>query len=108
MIQHAEYISEKGNYRVVVPDLYRGKTGVDAEEASHVSNTSCILLIASDPTRAVLSARSSLVSLLGMQLADGLDFGQATEDIKQVVDWTKSNGSQKVGLRQLMRPCGQH
>lgn len=37
--QHAEYISEKGDYRVVVPDLYRGKTGVDAEEASHVSST---------------------------------------------------------------------
>ncbi len=25
-----------GNYRVLVPDLYKGKVGVDAEEASHV------------------------------------------------------------------------
>ncbi|CAL5220211.1 g2187 [Coccomyxa viridis] len=66
VIQHAEYISEKGNYKVVVPDLYRGKTGVDAEEASH--------------------------------LADGLDFGRATEDIKEVVEWTRSSGSQKVGV----------
>ena len=36
------------------------------------------------------------VNSLGMQLADGLDFGRAIEDIKEVVDWTTSNGCQKV------------
>ncbi|CAK0782813.1 hypothetical protein CVIRNUC_006008 [Coccomyxa viridis] len=38
IIQHAEYISEQGHYRVVVPDLYRGKQGLDAEEASHLAD----------------------------------------------------------------------
>lgn len=37
-----------------------------------------------------------------MQLADGLDFGRATEDIKEVVEWTKSNGSSKVGIRPFL------
>ncbi len=34
--EQAKQISEKG-YRCLVPDLYKGKVGVDAEEASHVS-----------------------------------------------------------------------
>jgi hypothetical protein len=29
-------LSEKGGYRVLVPDLYKGKVGVDKEEAHHV------------------------------------------------------------------------
>lgn len=29
-------VAEKGNYRVLVPDLYKGKVGVDVEEASHM------------------------------------------------------------------------
>ena len=28
-----------GAYRVLIPDLYKGKVGVDAEEASHVRLT---------------------------------------------------------------------
>ena len=32
----AAYLAQKGDYRVLVPDLYKGKIGVDAEEASHV------------------------------------------------------------------------
>ncbi|KAK9839656.1 hypothetical protein WJX81_003894 [Elliptochloris bilobata] len=35
----AQYISQQGNYRVLVPDLYKGKVGVDAEEASHLSDS---------------------------------------------------------------------
>lgn len=33
---HAEKISKVGDYRCLVPDLYKGKIGVDKEEASHV------------------------------------------------------------------------
>ncbi len=62
MIQHAEYISEKGNYRVVVPDLYRGKTGVDAEEASHVSKY--ILYISKNSMIAFDTAMSVLFSAI--------------------------------------------
>ena len=39
-----------------------------------------------------------LVIWLGMQLADGLDFGRAVDDIKEVVEWAKSKGSHKAGL----------
>lgn len=35
--EHAHLIAEAGNFRVLIPDLYKGKVGVDAEEASHVS-----------------------------------------------------------------------
>eukprot|EP00803_Ostreobium_quekettii_P005813 evm.model.scf_128EXC.1 EVM.evm.TU.scf_128EXC.1 scf_128EXC:12966-15565(+) len=33
---HAEKISSLGGYRCLVPDLYKGKIGVDKEEASHM------------------------------------------------------------------------
>jgi dienelactone hydrolase len=33
--QHAAFIASKG-YRAIVPDLYRGKLGLDAEEAHHL------------------------------------------------------------------------
>ena len=33
--RQAEYVAEKTGYQVLVPDLYKGKLGVDAEEASH-------------------------------------------------------------------------
>lgn len=29
-------LSQKGGYRVLVPDLYKGKLGADKEEAHHV------------------------------------------------------------------------
>jgi dienelactone hydrolase len=32
----AQHLSTVGNYRVLIPDLYKGTVGVDAEEASHV------------------------------------------------------------------------
>jgi carboxymethylenebutenolidase len=35
--EQAELISKQG-FRCLVPDLYKGKIGVDAEEASHVSS----------------------------------------------------------------------
>ena len=44
MKEQAELISQKGNYRVLVPDLYKGKIGVNAEEAKHVRLPSLIML----------------------------------------------------------------
>jgi hypothetical protein len=35
----AEHLSKLNDVRVAVLDLYKGKIGVDAEEASHVSTT---------------------------------------------------------------------
>jgi len=35
--QHAQYLADQG-YVVLVPDLYRGKLGLDVEEASHLMN----------------------------------------------------------------------
>lgn len=34
--QHASRIAEEGNFRVLIPDIYKGKLGVDAEEAQHL------------------------------------------------------------------------
>lgn len=33
---HAEKINKTGGYRCLVPDLYKGKVGVDKEEAAHL------------------------------------------------------------------------
>ena len=33
-----------------------------------------------------------------VQLADGLDFGRAVDDIKEVIEWLRSGGTQKVGI----------
>jgi dienelactone hydrolase len=35
--EHAQLIAGAGGFRVLIPDLYKGKVGLDAEEASHVS-----------------------------------------------------------------------
>jgi hypothetical protein len=35
--EHAHLIADAGGFRVLIPDLYKGKVGLDAEEASHVS-----------------------------------------------------------------------
>ena len=53
-----------GNYRVLLPDLYKGKVGVDAEEASHLS--------------------------------DGLDFKQASEEVRVAAEWLRQSGAPKV------------
>ena len=34
--KQAMNLSQKGGYRVLVPDLYKGKLGTDKEEAHHV------------------------------------------------------------------------
>eukprot|EP00959_Pyramimonas_sp_CCMP1952_P285440 5968136-Pyramimonas_sp.AAC.1 len=36
--EQAELLSTKSGYRCLIPDLYKGKIGVDAEEASHLMN----------------------------------------------------------------------
>ena len=33
-----------------------------------------------------------------VQLADGLDFGKAVDDIKEVIEWLRSGGTQKIGI----------
>ena len=44
-------------------------------------------------TRTVLQKASNSYVV---QLADGLEFGRAIEDIKEVIEWLKANGTQKV------------
>ena len=34
--RQAQHLSDTKGYRVLIPDLYKGKIGVDAEEAHHV------------------------------------------------------------------------
>ena len=38
ILAHAEKLSNDFDAYVVVPDLYKGKIGVDKEEASHIMN----------------------------------------------------------------------
>lgn len=37
-------ISHETGYRCLIPDLYKGKIGVDAEEASHVSHAAMLVM----------------------------------------------------------------
>lgn len=64
VVDHALHISQQG-YRCLVPDIYKGKIGVDKEEASH--------------------------------LLSKLDWAQAVQEIKQAVEWLRSQGAPKVG-----------
>jgi carboxymethylenebutenolidase len=36
--QHAQQLADRTGAHTVIPDLYKGKVGVDAEEASHLMN----------------------------------------------------------------------
>jgi hypothetical protein len=38
--EHAMLLLEATGFRVLIPDLYKGKLGVDKEEAHHVSSRS--------------------------------------------------------------------
>ncbi|PRW56138.1 carboxymethylenebutenolidase-like protein [Chlorella sorokiniana] len=64
IVDHALRLSQEG-YRCLVPDLYKGKIGVDKEEASH--------------------------------LLSKLDWVAAVEEIKQAVEFLRSEGAPKVG-----------
>ena len=76
---------------MLLPDLYKGKIGVDAEEASHVR--SCILIL--------FTCHAVVVCLFpcraGMQLMDDLDFKTATDEITAAAKWLRETGSPKVG-----------
>lgn len=37
--EHATLLKDATGFRVLIPDLYKGKIGVDKEEAHHVSST---------------------------------------------------------------------
>lgn len=37
--RQAQHLHDQKGYRVLVPDLYKGKIGVDAEEAGHVGHS---------------------------------------------------------------------
>eukprot|EP00877_Chromochloris_zofingiensis_P002020 jgi/Chrzof1/11819/Cz06g11050.t1 len=39
MIKETAQMISKQGFRVLIPDLYKGKVGVDKEEASHVRDT---------------------------------------------------------------------
>ena len=39
--RQATYLHDQKGYRILVPDLYKGKLGVDAEEAHHVGHLGC-------------------------------------------------------------------
>lgn len=45
---HALKINKAGGYRCLVPDLYKGKIGVDKEEAAHVRGIASILCCEED------------------------------------------------------------
>ena len=57
-------LSQKGGYRVLVPDLYKGKLGADKEEAHHVGALSppLALLLESFPEEPASCAPQSRTS----------------------------------------------
>lgn len=70
----AEELSKRGGYRVLVPDLYRGKLGVDAEEAGHLLNNLDWPRAKEDLTQAVayLKQSSKKVGVVGFCMGGAL------------------------------------
>ena len=77
----AQKLHRLGGFRVLLPDLYKGKIGVDKEEAKHVDYPFC------------LSAED-----LCLQLMSELGWEKGTDEIKQAVKYLRQTGSEKIGL----------
>lgn len=78
--EHAHLIAEAGNFRVLIPDLYKGKVGVDAEEASHLMNNLDFKAAVGEMTEAVAYLRSSgsaKVGVCGFCMGGALSFAAA-------------------------------
>ena len=88
-------------YRVLVPDLYKGKLGVTTEEAHHVRDP---ISLASHvlPLRrhcgGWLPAESDEMTCGGMwlQLMDNLDWPAAKAELGEAIEYLKSTGATKV------------
>lgn len=77
--EHAQMISDAG-FRCLIPDLYKGKVGVDAEEASHLMNNLDFTAAVGELTDAVKYLRSSgaqKVGCVGFCMGGALTFAAA-------------------------------
>ncbi len=99
--KQAELVAAQGPYRVLVPDLYKGKIGVTAEEAAHVS-AFCSLQrprasgACGGPACPFGVAEPSMRG--HSQLFNHLDFHAAVAEIGQALKYLKETGSPKVGI----------
>jgi hypothetical protein len=121
----AEHLSKLNDVRVAVLDLYKGKIGVDAEEASHVSSAPIStgvshVSFAMATLRRICSWKSSIFIMVSfkhhhpgkdkevcsrhgsekfsmlVQLMENLDFKQAVDEITTAAKWLRENGAPKV------------
>lgn len=116
MIQQLATTLSSHGFRCLVPDLYKGKVGVDAEEASHVRR-SCraargatpfwamhcrpVHMFAMHVEKACSLLTRNLSSFpccasLNLQLMSSLDFKAAIGEMSQAVAYLKQEGSPKV------------
>ena len=133
----AEHLSKLNDVRVAVLDLYKGKIGVDAEEASHVSSapvsTNVSRVSSAIATLQRIFCRKSCTSVMVafehrhpgevhevyskndggifstlVQLMENLDFKQAVDEITTAAKWLRENGASKVTFRLPTLSCRFH
>lgn len=78
--KHATTISDKGGFRVLIPDLYKGKIGVDMEEASHLMGHLDFVKATDEVKHAVEYLRSegsTKVGVVGFCMGGALAFAAA-------------------------------
>lgn len=84
--KHASRIAEEGKFRVLIPDIYKGKLGVDAEEAQHLMGNldfpKAVTEIA-DAAAYLRSEGAPKVGVVGFCMGGALTLGSlaASEDI---------------------------
>ena len=82
---HATHISEKGGFRVLVPDIYKGKLGVDVEEAHHLMSNLDFPAAVEEISAAATHLKaegSSKVGVVGFCMGGALAMGSLpSEDI---------------------------
>jgi len=80
--EQAQLLSTKGGYRCLIPDLYKGKIGVDAEEASHLMTNLDFMQAVEEMKQAIAflkSEGSPKVGITGFCMGGALTFAAASK-----------------------------
>eukprot|EP00976_Prorocentrum_cordatum_P096107 1190435-Prorocentrum_minimum.AAC.1 len=80
--EQAELLSTKSGYRCLIPDLYKGKIGVDAEEASHLMNNLDFMNAVEEIKQGIAFLKaegSAKVGITGFCMGGALTFAAASK-----------------------------
>ncbi|KAJ9534978.1 hypothetical protein QJQ45_029655 [Haematococcus lacustris] len=92
----AELLARQG-FRVLIPDLYKGKVGLDVAEARHAGwkEETLVQFLILDLLPAILGLHAVRCA---MQLQSGLNYSLAVQEIGQAAEYLNQTGSPRIGI----------